>query len=124
MFAVRRTWFRLLAVGPLVLLLSLLPSLTYLDHWGEYIQYSVSGPGLLGNEADPLEHTAHHTHCHAGPSTCADQPVPIGSANGLASVVELPQPELPQVAVEDPTRHLEEVSVSPLTEPPQLLVSV
>jgi hypothetical protein len=124
MFAVRRTWFRLLAVGPLALLLSVLPSLIYLGHWGEYPEYSVSGPGLLEDEAGPLEHTVHHTHCHAGPSTCADQPVPIGSANVLASVVELPQPELPAVAVEDPTRDLEEVSVSPLTEPPQLLVSV
>ena len=124
MFAVRRTWFRLLAVGPLALLLSLLPSLIYLDHWDEYIQYAVRGPRLLEDEADPLEHTAHHTHCHAGPSTCADQPVPIGSANVLASVVELPQPELPQVAVDEQIALLEEVFMSPLTRPPQLFAPV
>jgi hypothetical protein len=124
MFAVRRTWFRLLAVGPLVLLLSVLPSLIYLDHWDEYIQYAVSGSGLLGNEADSLEHTSHHTHCHVGPSTCADQPVPIGSANVLTSVVELPEPELPQVAVDEQVALLEEVFMSPLTRPPQLLAPV
>ncbi|MBI4570675.1 MAG: hypothetical protein HY723_01895 [Chloroflexi bacterium] len=111
-------------MGPLVLLLAMLPSLVYLGHWGEYIQYAVSGPGLLEDEAGPLEHTLHHAHCHAGPSTCADQPVPIGSANALAAVVELPQPELPQVAVDEQVALLEEVFTSPLTRPPQLLAPV
>lgn len=122
MVAVRRTWFRLLAVGPLVLLLALLPSLAYLDHWGEYIQYAVSGPGLLENEADPLEHTAHSAHCHAGPSTCADQPIPLGDKYLLA-VVEVPQPDLPAVVVEERVLSLEAVFISPLTQPPQLLAS-
>jgi hypothetical protein len=116
--SIRRTWFRLLAVGPLVLLIAFLPSLVYLDHVSAYVTYVVRGPGPREESVGALAHTRHAEHCHYGPSACSEQPAPTG-VRVLPEVVEVPAPELPSVAVEDAVAQPEEVLAAPPTEPPR-----
>lgn len=110
----RRSWFLALRVGPALMLIALLPSVLYLDHWTAYAS------ALLGpSEAQQLSELASHSaHCHVGPSTCSDQPA-VYSAQVVPTVVELDHPELTGVLLEDGLSLLEEHTSSPLTEPPR-----
>jgi hypothetical protein len=112
---VRRSWFRALGIGPALMLIALLPSVLYIDHWTTYVS------GLLGQseEAQLSELASHSTHCHAGPSTCSDQPA-LYTAQVFPTVVEVDHPELPAVLLEDGPTVLQEHTSTPLTEPPRV----
>jgi hypothetical protein len=113
---VRWSWCQALRVGPAVMLIALLPSVLYLDHWTSYAS------GLLGQseaqQLSELKQGTHSAHCHAGPSTCSEQPA-VYSAQVIPTVVDLDHPELPAVLLEDGLSLLQEHTSSPLTEPPR-----
>ena len=111
---VRRSWFRALGIGPAVMLIALLPSVLYIDHWTSYAS------SLLGeSEAMQLSELANHsTHCHVGPSSCSDQPT-VYATQVVPTVVELAHPELPAVLLEHDPPLLVEHTSAPLTEPPR-----
>jgi hypothetical protein len=106
----RTRWYRLLGVGPLVMLLALAPSVLYVDHWMEYW-------GLTAGEKEqnPLEHIG---HCHIAPANCSDQPLPL-DLSATPAVVHVVEPELTSVALEESVRTIEEQTVAPPTEPPR-----
>lgn len=59
-----------------VLLMVMLPSITYVGHWDPL--------GVLPTHAhslhhDPLEYEEHAAHCHMGPSTCTGPQATVGS---------------------------------------------
>jgi hypothetical protein len=111
--ASRRFWARLLSAGQLVLLLSLLPSVLYIDHWAEFI---------FPNEAHQMseaEHALHESHCHFGGGSCGEQPVPT-NLRMLVAVVDLPDPRLVATVLEDVRRPFQETFVTPPTDPPRL----
>ncbi|MDP3766374.1 MAG: hypothetical protein Q8S13_00020, partial [Dehalococcoidia bacterium] len=112
-----RTWFRLLGAGPLVLLVAFLPSLVYVGHWGDYVDFAL-GRSRAVEEPTDAEHATHEAHCHVGPSTCADQPAFI-NGQVAASVVEMTVPHLSTTVLEDALVTLEGQTVAPLTEPPR-----
>lgn len=108
------SWARgkMLAVGPALLLLALMPSLSYTGHWGE----------LFGGAAEPensVEHEAHEGHCHYGPSSCADQPVPP-NFRSFADLIELPRPSLTAFPIEDAAVLPIEFLSPPPVEPPRV----
>jgi hypothetical protein len=111
--SVRRIWVNLLGVGHLVLLLALLPSVLYIDHWSEYFGWT--------HDADsPGAEEVHQGHCHLNPSTCSDQPLPPGPKMTW-EVVELKEPALPTTIALDETLATETgFVVSVPTEPPRL----
>jgi len=110
----RRSWFVALRVGPALMLIALLPSVVYLDHWTAYAS-ELLGP----SEAQQLSELASHSaHCHSGPSTCSEQPA-VFAVQVIPTVVDLDQPELPAVLLEDGPSLLQEHRSSPLTEPPR-----
>jgi len=118
----RRIWFRLLALGPVVLLLAVAPAFLYVDHWGDFIGYAAGRTHATGTTSgipNHSEHANHHGHCHFGPAGCADQPALV-SSQALPRVVELPSPTLSARPLEDATVSLEEVAVAPPTQPPRL----
>lgn len=113
----RRSWYRGLRVGPAVLLIAVLPSVLYLDHWVEYAGRALGSAQAA--DVGEFDGATHAAHCHLGPASCSDQPVPA-SPQVFASVVELVRPELYSVALESDETRLEEFTVSPLTEPPRV----
>jgi hypothetical protein len=113
----RRRWFRLVAAGPLLLLLALLPSYLYIDHWGEYLAHAMAHDVEV--EESPAEHTTHELHCHYGISGCTEQPAPI-NGQVMPGLVELARPVLLGIAaLERPAVTLEGVAPVPPTQPPQ-----
>jgi len=107
---VRTRWYRALAAGPILLLLALAPSVLYVDHWTEYLGLTTSA-----TEEQPLEHAG---HCHIGPATCSDQPLPP-DLSATPEVVHVVEPELTSVALEESVSTIEEHVVAPPTEPPR-----
>ena len=114
---VRRGWYRALRVGPTLLLLAILPSVLYLDHWADYAERALGLGGSI--EASELQ-DGHATHCHLSPGTCSEQPAATLVVQVFPRVVELDHPELPAVLLEDGESVLEQYVRSPLTEPPRL----
>ena len=106
----RTRWYRLLGVGPLVMLLALAPSVLYVDHWMEYW-------GLTASQAEEnaLEHVV---HCHITPANCSDQPLPP-DLSATPAVVHVVEPELTSVALEENVGTMREYIVAPPTEPPR-----
>lgn len=105
-------------MGPAVLILALLPSFLYLGHWSDYLGDS------FGHEADEAvtdeaESAEHRDHCHFGPATCADQPVPP-NMRSFSAPIEVPMPEYTAAAVDDSATALEEFVALIPTEPPRL----
>ena len=115
----RRRWYRLLRAGPLVLLLAFLPSLLYVDHWGEFLDPGRGGAISPEHLAESLGGNGHAAHCHVGASTCSEQPAPA-SVQIFPALTELSEPEFPTVLLEDSVTAPEEFIVSPPTEPPRL----
>lgn len=80
-----------------VLVLSLLPMLSYFGHWQFSIpipgtEYAAGLPEAAGHHADGHEHgdaASHASHCHAGPASCLDAPVA-----GIASFAQLAEATL------------------------------
>jgi hypothetical protein len=107
----RRSWWGLIGAGHLVLLLSLLPSVLYLDHWSEFLFPNRPEHVSAADEA------LHESHCHFGSGSCS-QPVPT-NLKMLVSVVDLPQLELTVTAIEDVASVIEEAFITPPTEPPR-----
>ncbi len=106
----RRRWRRrLLRLGPILLLTTLLPSLLSIDHWSE-------APAATA-EAN-ADQASHQSHCHVAPASCSDQPVAT-NARSFAELIELPSPELPAVALEDSATLLVEFRSAPPTLPPR-----
>ncbi len=114
----RQRWFGLLGVGPLVLLLALLPQLLYVDHWVEFVTHGL-GRESAAEQGDGRERVQHEAHCHVGSAACSDQPVPY-SVRVVPAIIELAPPELYSLPLENIEAPLEELAVSPLTEPPRL----
>jgi hypothetical protein len=112
----RRSWLQALGIGPALMLIALLPSVLYLDHWTAYAS-ALLGPSEA-QQLSELNQANHASHCHLGPSTCSDQPTPF-AVQVIPTVVDLDQPELPAVLLEDGLSRLEEHISSPLTEPPR-----
>ena len=108
-------WHRALRVGSVILLAALLPSLLYIDHWGEFVDFALG----RADAADAAEAAAHSVHCHFGAASCSDQPVPTNLSQ-LGTIVEVPEPPLPAVALEERASTPEEFVVTPPTEPPRL----
>lgn len=105
-----------LRVGPALMLTALLPSVLYLDHWTAYAS-ALLGPSEA-QQLSELNRANHASHCHLGPSTCSEQPTAY-TTQVSPTVVDLDQPELPAVLLEDGLSLLEEHTSSPLTEPPR-----
>jgi hypothetical protein len=103
-----------LRAAPILLVAALLPSIVYLDHWADRLNH---GPEHIAAEAGS-EHVTHHAHCHLGPASCSQQPVPP-NLRGFDVLVEVPAPELPATPLEDSVDAPEEFIASPLTEPPR-----
>ena len=106
---VRNRWCRALAAGPLLMLFALAPSAMYLDHWSE--QFGLTS----AEEESPAEHAG---HCHFGPATCSDQPLPP-DLSATPAVVHIVEPELTSVALEEADMTTQEHVVVPPTEPPR-----
>ena len=111
----RRTWFHLLGAGPLVLLLSVLPSYFYLDH---LVAYATQAMGGAVEQESPAEHTIHEQHCHYGGAGCSEAPAPI-NGRVLPAVVDLVEPQLAAVLLEENRPLLDGVAVVPQTKPPR-----
>ena len=106
---VRHRWPRALAAGPVLMLFALAPSVMYLDHWSEYVGSSAV------QEEDASEHAQ---HCHIGPATCSDQPLPP-DLSATPAVVHVVEPELTSVALEEADMTTQEHVVVPPTDPPR-----
>lgn len=111
---VRRVWRWVLSVGPRLLLAALLPSLLFIDHWDEYLDYALGQEPFVA-----AEHASHQVHCHGGPASCSQQPAPT-NVQVFASVVQVPQPALMSFAFEDAAMSPDEHLMSPPTDPPRL----
>ncbi|MGB2693565.1 MAG: hypothetical protein WBD55_00075 [Dehalococcoidia bacterium] len=112
----RRTWYDALRAAPVILVLALLPSTLYLDHWVEYLTATFLGFDIdAGSETEELTHTS---HCHLGPGSCSDQPL---TPNGrvIALIVEMSEPDLPTVLLETKASAPAEAFVIVPTEPPR-----
>lgn len=108
---VRRSWSGLLGAGHLVLLLALLPSVLYIDHWSEFLHPET--------EISEVERELHESHCHFGSGGCSEQPVPT-NLKVLASVVDLPVPQLMSTAIEYATSGFQQTFITPPTDPPRV----
>ena len=117
----RRAWKqthqrRLWHVVPLLMLLALLPSSFYLDHWLERVAQHHPIP----TQHEVQHQVSHSVHCHFSPDTCTEQatrpPVqPIGD------VVELPAYRWATLVLPDtsPSRPPEFLT-SPPSDPPRV----
>jgi hypothetical protein len=102
-------WYRMLGAGPLIMLLALTPSLLSIDHFGAYFGW------IQDSNDSPADHIG---HCHLNVASCSDQPLPPnpGAAPAVVNVVE---PELTLLALEDYQQRLAGQVVIPPTEPPR-----
>ena len=105
----------MLQIGPLLLVLAFLPSLLYVGHWSELVNYAMGHPGV--EEVTDIEE--HAGHCHIGPATCSEQPAPA-SVSVIPLLIDLPEPELQMTALEEIISILNEIVVAPAKEPPRL----
>ena len=112
--SLRRLRRRLLRAGPLLLFLALLPSLLYLDHWGEM----AGGAARTGSPEHLGDHALHRAHCHLGPATCSDQAA-TAEARVLPEPAPLPRPALLTLLPEVPPLLPDEYLPAALTEPPR-----
>lgn len=110
----RRAWRRSLAAGSILLLAALLPSLLYFDHWQELYDHTFGHV----EETELAEHTTHAMHCHAGPASCADQPVAL-KGEGFGTIVEVPHVDLPAVLLEEHRSRPQEFVLLLLPDPPR-----
>ncbi len=101
------------------MLLAFLPSLLYVDHWGDFLNAGRGGAIPPDHVAERLRQGGHFAHCHFGPATCSEQPV-LTNMQAFPNLIELPEPEFPAIPLEDTVTTLEEFVVSPPTEPPRL----
>ena len=113
----RRTWFHLLGAGPLVLLLSVLPSYVYFDHLVKYASQAM-GQQMGEDTESAAEHTSHEQHCHYGGGGCSEAPAPI-NGRVLPAVVDLIEPQLAAVLLEENRPLLAGVAVVPQAKPPR-----
>lgn len=113
---VRRSWCQALRVGPAVMLIALLPSALYADHWTAYASELLSSSQAM--QLSELEDASHRAHCHVGPSTCSEQPT-VYAVQVIPTVIDVDHPELPAVLLEVGLSLLLEHTSSPLTEPPR-----
>ncbi|OGO52449.1 MAG: hypothetical protein A2148_02735 [Chloroflexi bacterium RBG_16_68_14] len=100
-------------------MLAFLPSLLYVDHWGEFLNPGAGGAISPEHLAERLREGDHSAHCHVGASTCSEQPAPAG-AQIFPALIELSEPDFPTVLLEDRVTTPEEFIVSPPAEPPRL----
>jgi hypothetical protein len=113
-----------------LLLIAILPSLTFLGHWG--LQFDIPGsrlyvvlmPAPPEHEHDPAEESKHEQHCHANAASCTDVPFTGASPFALlqSSVEHLGAMALLiafSVAVWRPGRSL---TIGPELQPPQRMV--
>ena len=99
----------MLALGPLLLLLAFLPSVSYMGHWGQLI--------------DPMSETEHEAaehagHCHIGVATCSDQPLPP-DLSVTPALVRFAEPVMTWLALESDQQRWRDHTVAPPTEPPR-----
>lgn len=112
-------------VRHLLLLVAILPSLTFLGHWA--LQFDIPGtnsyvvvvPGETHEDAH-TEHT-HEQHCHAGVATCTDVPFTGASPFALMhdSVIYLGASALLIVLGLNTWRPRQSTTIAPLLEPPR-----
>jgi hypothetical protein len=101
---------RILAAGPLILLVALAPSVLSIEHLAAYA-------GLV-HEADEMSE-AHVDHCHVNMASCGDQPLPP-NPGGAPAVVDVVEPELRLVGAPEDTHLRRDGNViAPPTEPPR-----
>jgi hypothetical protein len=113
-----------------LLLIAILPSMTFLGHWG--LQFDIPGsrfyvvlmPAPQEHEHDPGEESKHEQHCHANAASCTDVPFTGASPFALlqSSVEHLGAMALLiafSVAVWRPGRSL---TIGPELQPPQRMV--
>jgi hypothetical protein len=76
-----------------VLLMVMLPSITYVGHWDPF---GVSPTHAHSLHHDPDAQQDHAAHCHSGPSTCTGPQATVGSwwIGGDPSPVTAPEPTL------------------------------
>ena len=103
----RRAGASTLAAGPVLLLLTLLPSLLSVDHWTAVSAAEASGAAT------------HQGHCHSGPATCAEQPVPP-NLRSFADLIEMPEPDLTALPLEDAAVRPIKFLSPPPVEPPRV----
>lgn len=83
-----------------VLLLVMLPMITYVGHWDPFGVQPTHAHSLHHQQDDKQDHAA---HCHAGPSTCTGPQATIGSwwIGGDENPVAAPEPTL-EITLHDP----------------------
>ncbi len=112
--SVRRAWYGTVAWASLILLLALLPSTLYIDHWADYLGHALASGA---EEEGTAEQMSHYSHCHAGPGSCSSQPVAPASQL-FPRIIDLTEPDFPSVLVEPSTATLTATIISVPTEPP------
>jgi hypothetical protein len=103
-----------MAIGRLLMLLAMLPQLAYFDHW----LADFAEPEAAASSSGREEEGSHRDHCHIGLATCSDQPAPPG-LRGFATLVDLPDPDLPTVLVQHNDAKLDEFLTAPPKPPPR-----
>lgn len=102
-------WYRFLGAGPLVMLLALAPSLLSIDHVAEDFGW------LHESDDSPMDHIG---HCHLNVASCSDQPLPP-NPGAAAAVVNVVEPELTFLALEEEHPRRYGRVVVPPKEPPR-----
>jgi hypothetical protein len=101
-----------------VLIVALLPSLTYLGHWQQLVPPLASATYLPDQARGQADHS-HVDHCHEGPASCAEQPV-LANASLRPDGGEVRPPAQPVLPARS-ARELAHVSfpARPPTPPPR-----
>ena len=118
----RYVWSRplqrlLIRSGPLLLLLALVPSVLYIDHWAE--EHSPIDLGAVNRHSGHIDFHSHQAHCHYGPASCSQQAI-VTNYDGTPRLIEEPAPALVSTPVVLSTTHLSEFVSDIPTEPPKL----
>jgi hypothetical protein len=123
----RRIWLAALRAGPVILLVALLPSVSYIDHWSEFVTSAVAHEAAeaegAGDDSGPeprhAEDDSHAAHCHTNIASCAEQPAPA-DLRLLHVVVDFSEPALTETPLEYSDWTLAGFVVPIPTEPPRL----
>jgi hypothetical protein len=116
----RSVWLNALGVGPVLLLFALLPSVSYVDHWGEFASNATETRAAEQDDRDPHSPGGEHAaHCHSSVASCAEQPAPA-DLRQLQVVIDVREPVLLETVL-DHAQHTMAGFVSAIpSEPPRL----
>jgi hypothetical protein len=117
----RRAWPNAIGAGPAILLLALMPSVSYIDHWDEFSRAAMSSDSRQErDEGDvPSPHDEHEAHCHTNVAGCGNQPP--ADLRLLHVVVDMEEPKLVETELVRSSIRLQGFDSIVPTEPPRSL---